>query len=200
LVTENGVIIQPGEEFSFNQYLGPVRADTGFVPELVIKRSGTKPEFGGGVCQVSSTVFSTAVRAGLPITERRNHSYAVSYYEPGTDATIYTGSVDLKFVNDTPGAILLWSTVQPGGILALDFYGTNDGREILVEEPVQFDRKPNGSLKALWKRTVIKQGLATEDSFLSIYLSPALFQKQEQFVGIPASPSIPAETLPGQSL
>jgi vancomycin resistance protein YoaR len=77
-----GVIIKPGEEFSFNHYLGPVKAEQGFLPELVIKRTGTVPELGGGLCQVSSTTFRAAMNAGLPITQRKNHAYAVQYYSP----------------------------------------------------------------------------------------------------------------------
>jgi vancomycin resistance protein YoaR len=80
------------------------------LPELVIKKEGTVPEFGGGLCQVSSTAFRAAMNGGLPITQRRNHAYAVQYYAPqGTDATIYPGVVDLKFINDTPGDILIWA-------------------------------------------------------------------------------------------
>src|SRR6185369_9524297 len=73
----NGLIIDKGEEFSFNKYLGDVDEEHGFLPELVIKATGTVPEFGGGLCQVSSTTFRAAMNAGLTITERRNHSYAV---------------------------------------------------------------------------------------------------------------------------
>src|SRR6185369_10179137 len=94
-----GVIVPQGAEFSFNEHLGPVDGEHGFLPELVIKKNGTVPEFGGGLCQVSSTTFRAAMTAGLPITQRRNHAYAVQYYSPqGTDATIYPGSADLKFI------------------------------------------------------------------------------------------------------
>src|SRR5690606_12401890 len=86
-----GVLIAPGETFSFNERLGEVDGSTGYKLELVIKSTGTVPEFGGGVCQVSSTVFKSALLAGLPIDERSPHSYAVSYYAQidghGLDAT-----------------------------------------------------------------------------------------------------------------
>jgi vancomycin resistance protein YoaR len=75
----SGIVVKPGEEFSFNKYLGPVEENEGFLPELVIKKTGTVPELGGGLCQVSSTLFRAAMKAGFPIVERRNHSYAVSY-------------------------------------------------------------------------------------------------------------------------
>ncbi len=184
---ETGIIIAPGEEFSFNKYLGPVEANTGFLPELVIKQTGTVPEFGGGLCQVSSTTFRAAMDAGLPITARRNHSYAVQYYAPqGTDATIYPGVQDLKFINDTKGHILIWPYFKDDNTLVFDIYGTKDDRKIIIEKPVSYDRKSSGAMKAYWDRTVIKDGVEKKDHFTSVYQSPALFHKQEQFV--PAAP------------
>lgn len=178
-----GVIIKPGDEFSFNKYLGPVEASTGFKPELVIKAEGTIPEFGGGLCQVSSTTFRAAMHAGLPITARRNHSYAVQYYAPqGTDATIYPGSADLKFTNDTGHNILIWPYLKDENYLVFDFYGTYDGRKVELDTPYTYDRKGDGSMKATWKRTVTKNGEAKTDTFASVYQPPAKFHKQEQFV------------------
>ncbi|MCC7356452.1 MAG: VanW family protein [Candidatus Doudnabacteria bacterium] len=181
-----GVIIMPGEEFSFNKYLGPVEKEFGFVPELVIKASGTVPELGGGLCQVSSTTFRAAMNAGLPIVQRKNHSYAVQYYAPqGTDATIYPGVIDLKFTNDTPGAILVWPYLKDANTLIFDFYGTKDDREVELEKPVQYDRKSDGSMKATWVRHVTNNGETKTDTFNSVYLPPALFHKEETFVTTP---------------
>jgi vancomycin resistance protein YoaR len=180
-----GIIIKPGEEFSFNKYLGDVDASTGFKPELVIKGDqGTIPEFGGGLCQVSSTTFRAAMHAGLPITARRNHSYAVQYYAPqGTDATIYPGSADLKFTNDTGHNILIWPYFKDDNYLVFDFYGTYDGRKVVLGTPYSYDRKGDGSMKATWKRTVTLPGMKPrEDVFNSVYQPPAKFHKTEQFV------------------
>ncbi len=185
-----GIIIAQGEEFSFNKYLGSVDAENGFLPELVIKgKEGTILEFGGGLCQVSSTTFRAAMQAGLPITARRNHAYAVQYYAPqGTDATIYPGSADLKFINDTPGAILVWPYEKDANTLIFDFYGTKDSRQVTLEKPVQYDRKPDGSMKATWTRDVVTAlGEKRTDVFKSVYQPPALFHKAEQFVGVPIS-------------
>lgn len=177
-----GVIIKPGEEFSFNKYLGPVEAEQGFLPELVIKRTGTVPELGGGLCQVSSTTFRAAMSAGLPITQRKNHAYAVQYYSPqGTDATIYPGVVDLKFINDTPGHILIWPYFKDNTKLIFEFYGTKDNRQVILKKPIQYDKKPDGSMKAEWTRVVEKNGQIATSTFKSIYLSPALFHKEETF-------------------
>lgn len=177
-----GVIVEPGETFSFNKYLGEVDGEHGFLPELVIKKSGTVPEFGGGLCQVSSTAFRAAMDAGLPITERRNHAYAVQYYAPqGTDATIYPGVVDLKFTNDTPGSILVWPYEKDANTLIFDFYGTKDGRQVILEKPVQYDKKTDGSMKAEWTRIVTNNGIISTSTFKSIYQPPSLFHKTEEF-------------------
>ena len=183
-----GVIIKPGEEFSFNKYLGPVEAYAGFKPELVIKATGTVPELGGGLCQVSSTTFRAAMHAGLPITQRRNHSYAVQYYAPqGTDATIYPGVIDLKFTNDTGNSILIWPYLKDDNYLVFDFYGTYDGRKVELGTPYAYDKQSNGAMKATWKRTVKRLGEEPKyDTFGSNYQPPALFHKQETFV--PATP------------
>jgi len=185
-----GVILSPGEEFSFNKFLGPVEADQGFLPELVIKKDGTVPELGGGLCQVSSTTFRAAMAAGLPIKERKNHAYAVQYYSPqGTDATIYPGSVDLRFVNDTPGSLLIWPYLKDKDHLNFDFYGTKDNREITISKPIQYDRKEDGSMKATWEREVVKNGIPKKDVFKSVYQSPALFHKTEAFVSASTTPA-----------
>lgn len=124
----NGTIIEPGEEFSLLAALGKIDKDSGYLPELVIKDNKTVPEYGGGLCQVGTTVFRGTVNAGLPVTARRNHSYRVSYYEPaGTDATIYDPWPDYKFKNDTDNHILILSRME-GYNLYFDFWGTKDGR------------------------------------------------------------------------
>jgi len=186
-----GIIIKRGEEFSFNKYLGEVDGENGFLPELVIKKEGTVPEFGGGLCQVSSTTFRAAMDGGFPITQRRNHAYAVQYYSPqGTDATIYPGVVDFKFINDTPGAILIWPYLKDKDTLIFDFYGTKDSRQVTLQKPVQYDRKPDGSMKATWIRIVTKDGETSTSTFKSVYQSPALFHKTEEFPTAPTGTPI----------
>ena len=174
----HGLIIKPGQEFSFNEFLGDVDAAHGFLPELVIKRDGLKPEFGGGLCQVSSTAFRAAMNSGLPIVERKNHSFAVQYYAPqGTDATIYPGSVDLRFLNNLKSHLLIQTRIV-GNKLYFDFYGTKDDRLITFEGPSQYDRKPDGSLKAVWSRKVTLNGKTSEQVFRSNYVSPNLYKKE----------------------
>lgn len=174
----NGILIAPGSEFSFLQYLGPVTAEAGFKPELVIKNNVTLPEYGGGLCQVSTTAFRAALYSGLEITQRRNHSYAVSYYgTPGFDATIYPPYTDLRFLNNTPGYILVQTKIV-GTKLLFDFWGTKDGREVEVVGPSPYNRQPDGAVKATLTQVVSKDGAPIiEDTFYSNYKSPKLFPK-----------------------
>lgn len=135
----NGSLIAPGETFSFNTKLGPVDGTTGYRKELVIKKEGTIPEFGGGICQVSTTMYRAVLFSGLEISERNQHSYAVSYYSQvlghGLDATIYLGGPDLKFTNDTEGHILVQAYTKDDYELYFVFYGTSDGRSVELDGP-----------------------------------------------------------------
>ena len=136
----NGHIIKQGEEFSFGDVLGRVDASTGYKPELVIKGDKVVPEYGGGLCQVSTTAYRAVLEGGLPVTERRNHSFAVTYYSPnGLDATVYPPSVDMKFKNDSPGAILMQSYMTDDAKAYYNFYGTKDGREVHLIGPYYYN-------------------------------------------------------------
>ena len=145
----------------------------GYQPELVIKGGQTIPEYGGGLCQLSTTVFRAAILAGLPITERRPHSFPVKYYNPqGFDATIYPGVTDLKFINDTGKHILLQTRID-GTQLIVEFYGSNDGRQVAMDGPYQYDQKANGSMKAYFIRTIsYPNGEKKEERFNSNYQPP----------------------------
>lgn len=170
----NGVLIKPGEEFSFVKILGDVDADHGYFPELVIKQGVTEPEFGGGICQVSTTAFRAAIYSGLKITARRNHAYPVSYYNPqGMDSTVYVPQPDLKFINNTPGYILIQTKIA-GTILTFDFYGTDDGRKTTVDGPYITDKQPDGAMKAHFTQHVVdKNGNEFINAvFNSSYASP----------------------------
>lgn len=136
----NGVLIKPGETFSFMGTLGNVTEARGFRQELVIKEDRTEPEVGGGLCQVSTTMFRAALNSGMEITERSNHKYRVSYYEPpvGMDATVYDPSPDLKFKNNTNGYILIQSKII-GTTLTFEFYGTKDSRKVEISDPTLYD-------------------------------------------------------------
>lgn len=131
----HGILIAPDEEFSLISALGEINQEEGFLPELVIKGDRTVPEYGGGLCQIGTTTFRAVLNSGLPVTERRNHSYRVAYYEPaGTDATIYDPHPDFRFINDT-GHHILFQTKIEGNDLIFEFYGTYDNRIVETEDP-----------------------------------------------------------------
>ena len=143
----NGLLVKPGEEFSLLAALGEINGETGYKPELVIKGDETIAEYGGGLCQISTTMFRLAINAGLPITQRRNHSYRVGYYEPaGTDATIYSPWPDLKFVNDTGNYLLLQTRIE-GDNLIFEFWGTSDARIVETTKPVIYNITAPGEPK-----------------------------------------------------
>ena len=172
-----GILIAPDETFSFVENLGDVDESTGYKEELVIKDNKTIPEFGGGICQVSTTLFRSAVNTGLEITERRNHAYPVQYYSPqGTDATIYIPKPDLQFKNNTNKYIMLQPHIE-GTILTFDIFGTSDGRVVETEGPTLLKRGDDGSKKYVWWQIVNdKDGnQLSKKGFWSYYQNAAKF-------------------------
>ncbi len=131
----NGILIKPGETFSFNRTLGDISAATGYQSAYIIKDGRTILGDGGGVCQVSSTLFRAILNAGLSVVERHAHAYRVHYYEqggykPGLDATVFAPSVDLQFKNDTPTYILIQAYPDVRKLtLTIELYGAKDGRK-----------------------------------------------------------------------
>jgi vancomycin resistance protein YoaR len=131
----NGILIQPGEEFSLLNALRPFDSENGYLPELVIKGDKIEPEIGGGLCQIGTTTFRATMNSGLPVLERQNHSLVVRYYNdpsngnPGTDATIYEPNPDFRFLNDTGHPILFQAEMDEENYeLRFTFWGTSDGR------------------------------------------------------------------------
>ncbi|HSR31861.1 MAG TPA: VanW family protein [Anaerolineae bacterium] len=142
----DGLLIPPGETFSFNHYLGEVTAEKGYEESIIIWGNTTRADVGGGLCQVSSTAFRAAFWAGLPVSERWAHAFRVSYYEPpkGLDATIYSPSVDLKWVNDTGHYVLIQTYVdRNNSTLTFRYYGTNPGRTVEIDGPYEDNHVPH---------------------------------------------------------
>ncbi len=141
----HGVLVAPGETFSMGKYLGEISLDNGYAEALIIYGGRTIKGVGGGVCQVSTTLFRTAFFGGFPINERSAHAYRVSYYEQrangsldprlaGFDATVYFPLVDFKFTNDTPYWLLMEVYFNgPGRSLTWKFYSTSDGRTVTYD-------------------------------------------------------------------
>lgn len=144
----HGIVIGPGEVFSFNEHLGDVSLETGFEEGLIIFGGRTIKGVGGGVCQVSTTAFQAAFYAGFPVLERTPHGYRVAYYEygegPGMDATVFSPDVDLKFVNDTPYHLLIETyTNEEAQRLTFKFYSTSDGRTVEKADVQIYDEIPH---------------------------------------------------------
>ena len=196
-----GILVAPGEEFSFNDNVGSIDAANGFVEGGAIINNRVQQEFGGGICQDSTTMFRAAFWAGLPITERWGHSFYISWYNkyalgplgdgPGLDATIFTGGPDLKFVNDTKHWLLIQSSSDPkSGVAQVSFYGTKPNRSVgitqeIVSRKPQIDKpvfypdpkQPRGS----YRRTDTKRGGMTINVYRTITENgvarkPQLFQ------------------------
>lgn len=197
----NGHIIPKDSIFSFVEVLGPVNQYTGYRKELVIQGDETLPDYGGGLCQVSSTAYRGPWEYGLPIVQRKNHSYAVSYYSPqGTDATIYPPNVDMKFKNDTPGALLIQSFTDEQSRAFFIYYGTKDDRKTEVFGPYISDRiaapreekisytteippgerrkagERHDGLTAVWYRSIVQNGTGSVmDRASSFYQARPLY-------------------------
>jgi vancomycin resistance protein YoaR len=141
----NGVLVAPGETFSMGSALGDVSLENGFAEALIIYGGRTIKGVGGGVCQVSTTLFRTVFNAGFPVVERYSHAYRVSYYEKnasnqvdpdlaGMDATVYFPLVDFKFTNDSSYWILMETDVNVSArTLTWKLYSTPDGRSVTWE-------------------------------------------------------------------
>ena len=138
----HGLLVAPGEVFSMVKVLGDISLDNGYAEALIIYGDRTIKGVGGGVCQVSTTLFRTVFFAGYPIVERHPHAYRVLYYEQtasgwanpkwaGLDATVYVPLVDFKFKNDTPYWILMEVKVDaPHRFITWKLYSTSDGRTV----------------------------------------------------------------------
>ena len=172
-----GVLLKPGQVFSFGELLGEVGPAQGYAEGRVILEGRQESAYGGGLCQVSSTAFRAALLAGLPILERVNHAFAVSYYTqpygvPGVDATIYYPQVDFKFKNDTDHHILI-QTDLVGTTLKFRFYGTKQ-KTGTIRGPffIYGSNDPNTPSRTVFYRDIIVNGQVTKtDSFYTSYKS-----------------------------
>ncbi len=149
----HGYLVAPGQDFSMGEVLGDVSLDNGYAESLIIYGNRTIRGVGGGVCQVSTTLFRTVFFAGYPIVERHPHAYRVLYYEQtangslnarwaGLDATVYVPLVDFKFRNDTPYWILMEVEVNAAArSITWRLYSTPDGREVVWDTSGLQDRE-----------------------------------------------------------
>jgi vancomycin resistance protein YoaR len=143
----NRILVAPGDTFSFVKSLGEVTLEAGYKQAYIIRQGKTELDVGGGICQVSTTLFRAMLNSGLDIIERKNHAYRVSYYEedskPGFDATVFIPSPDLRFINDTNHYVLIQSIIDmENRRLTYEIYGTSDGRKVSITNYRQWDSAP----------------------------------------------------------
>jgi len=194
----NGTLVPPNTVFSFDQSVGDISSLSGYKQAYVIANGHTVLGDGGGVCQVSTTLFRALLNAGVPIVERHAHAYEVHYYTEdaplGFDASIYSPIDDLKFKNDTGHYLLIQSVMDSANQrLTFNLYGTKDGRTVSLSQPVISNQTPappplyqpdpdlpKGTLQqtdfaapgatAVFTRTVTKNGkVIIADTFTSVY-------------------------------
>ena len=189
----DGTIIEPGKTFSFNGVVGKRTAERGFREGQMIVGSLLLPSIGGGVCQTATTLFNNAFELGLPIVRRYNHSFYISHYPMGRDATVSWGGPDLVFKNDLGHALLIKSSYT-SSTLTFTFYGTPTGRRVVASTSPQTNWRPpatsyaydayapRGSIRTssgsnqsgfdvTVKRTVFQDGkVLRKDAFASRYI------------------------------
>ncbi len=144
----DGVVVPPGATFSFNDVMGDVGPDAGWAEGIVIINRRSQPGLGGGICQVSTTVFRAAFWAGVPITERHDHTYPVPYYTQGGapegfDATVWSPQLDLKFQNDTGAPLVIGAQAdRRTATLRIKLFGKKVERKVTLEGPVISNVRP----------------------------------------------------------
>ncbi len=146
----NGTILMPGQVFSYNKVVGPRTAERGFRQATVYTGEGTEEGLGGGICQVSSTIYCAQLRANLKTVSRTNHSYTVAYVPLGQDATVSYGVLDYLFENDTNYPIKI-ETVMGGGKLTVNILGTK------VDKSLTYD------VVSVTNSTIAKKEIQKED-------------------------------------
>jgi len=189
----NNTLVPPGTTFSFNSTLGgPVTESRGWsVAQVIFEGDQLRPAAGGGICQASTTVYRAIVNAGFPVVERRAHSLYVSYYKEygvGIDATIFPGSQDLVFLNDTKFPLLI-QAYDDGYEAVVNIYGTSDGRSVELKGPYFSTNAPEGftvferSLlqnEVAWVQVVtFPDGNTQKNIILSRYKALPLYVKNE---------------------
>jgi vancomycin resistance protein YoaR len=189
----DGTLVRPGETFSFNGSVGPRTPERGFREGQMIVGSLLLPAIGGGVCQTATTLFNNAFELGLPIAERHNHSFYISHYPMGRDATVSWGGPDFEFRNDMEHGLLIKASYTDS-TLTFSFYGTDEGRRVTASTGPQLNWKepkltyaldpaaPSGSVRVergshqrgfdvTVRRTVTEGGaVLRRDSFTSRYI------------------------------
>jgi vancomycin resistance protein YoaR len=140
----DGYVVPAGQEFNFNEAVGPIELENGFAEALVISAGRTVKGVGGGVCQASTTAFRALYKAGLPVLERNQHAYRVHWYDPlvGLDAAVYQPSLNMRMQNDTAGPLLIRTETLPGRT-TVRVYGQPSDRKVIISNASILSRTPH---------------------------------------------------------
>ncbi len=142
----NGVLVAPGEAFSFNAAVGPRSREAGYLDAPVVVEDELVPGVGGGICQVSSTLYNAVLLAGLHVVARANHSVAPTYVPVGRDATVAYDYIDFRFRNDGPGHVMMVSDVARDSVTVKIFGDAPADREIVVRTEIE-EKIPPGVVR-----------------------------------------------------
>jgi len=137
----NGTVIQPGQTFSFNEIVGPRDREHGFREAPTIIAGEMSESYGGGVCQVASTLFSAVLYSGLTIQQTRPHSHYMHYIDPGFDSTVFYEYVDFTFRNDFEFPVTIQSTVSPQNELTINILGREQVYSVIVDVHTLYRRR-----------------------------------------------------------
>lgn len=215
----NNIILKPGETFSFNQTVGNVSYEKGYRDALIIVGDRFEPGLGGGLCQVSTTLYNACLLAGLKIIERHNHNLAVAYVPLGQDATVVHGLQDFRFQNNLSDPIYIWSKAGNGKV-TMKIYGKQKYKQKIqvsqiVDQVIDFKEIRETKQDLAPGTTKVEQNGSpgyVVRSFRTFYNNDGSMARQEQlardyyrplnrrvYVGATAKPATPAEELPGIS-
>ena len=177
----NGAFVKPGEVFSFNDWVGERNASDGFREAIVYKFGKMEKETGGGLCQVSSTLYNVALLGGLPIKQRSHHSLTVHYVPLGRDATVYWGTHDLRFENDTSTPLYIRTKVSRAA-LTIEAWGVAPlGRNVQVTSTADWS---NGHATARVYRIIAQNGKHTKEM-----ISDDKYDTKHVMASVPARPN-----------
>lgn len=157
----NGTVIKPGEVFSYNKEVGPRVLARGYQEAIVFVNGKQEPGIGGGICQVSSTLYNSALLSGMKIVERYHHSRTVTYVTSGRDATVSYGVIDFKFKNVNKNPICIFAEVA-GSNLKVEIYGASEDKKNIQVYAVLSGRTPFG-LKTIEDNTLAPGKRRVED-------------------------------------
>ena len=142
LASINGTLLQPGEEFSFNEVVGKRTSERGYKVATAYNAGEVTEELGGGICQVSTTLFNAVVKSDLQVTERHNHSIPVTYVDKGKDAAVSWGAQDLQFVNNSDEPVYIVALLDDDKRVRIGVFGRllEDGKYITVEAKITYSK------------------------------------------------------------